>query len=300
MKVCVGAGLSIVASDEVGRPCTHGVQLKCRGATGVKLITTQAAAAAAQVPSWSLAGARAPERVGTDPTLLEFEVSYKGVPVPELTFALKVCAKPLPAAKYGLQVAGGGVAMPMALTLRVTRQDAFGNVLVSDMSDAELPVVWLEAEGKDGEVYLGTGGAAPAVAGGKAHLKLPLRNLGTGLTCVSLKSCVRACASFTGLCNVRSRRVGAPFSTQLTPQHCQEHLSRSITALNCCRAESGVYTLTGITLATSSSDRVSITVRAPHDGGLQASATCSVQVLPGTDTRAHRLQPTWLDEDAIC
>lgn len=186
MKHCVGAGLSIVASDEVDRPCTQGVQLKCRGATGVKLKRTQASTAAAQVPSWSLAGARAPERVGTEPTLLEIEVSYKGVPVPELTFALKVCARPLPAAKYGLQVAGGGAAMPVALTLRVTRQDAFGNVLVGDMSDAELPVVGVEAEGEDGEVFLGTGGAAPAVAGGKARWELPLPNLGTGLTCVSL------------------------------------------------------------------------------------------------------------------
>ena len=187
MELFAGAGLSIVASDEVGRPCTHGVQLKCRGATGVQLKRTQVAAAAAHVPSWSLAGACAPERVGTEPTLLEFEVSYKGVPVPELTFALKVCAKPLPAAKYGLQVAGGGAAMPVALTLRVTRQDAFGNVLVGDMSDAELPVVWVEAEGEDGEVYLGTGGAAPAVAGGKPRWTLPFPDLGTGLACVSLK-----------------------------------------------------------------------------------------------------------------
>ena len=201
MKHCACAGLSIVASDEVGSPCTHGVQLKCRGATGVKLKRTQAIAAATQVPSWSLAGARAPERVGTEPTLLEFEVSYNNVPVPDLTFALKVCAKPLPAAKYGLQVAGGGAAMPMALTLLVTRQDAFGNVLVGDMSDAELPVVWLEAEGEDGEVYLGTGGAAPAVTGGKPHWELPFPNLGTNLACVPLEHRVRApaCARFPGL-----------------------------------------------------------------------------------------------------
>ena len=80
----------------------------------------------------------------------------------------------------------------------------------------------------------------------------------------------------------------APFSTQLTAQHCREQLSRSIIALSCCRAESGLYTLTGINLATSASDKVSITVRAPHAGGLQTSATCYVQMLPGTDTRSHR------------
>ena len=107
-------------------------------------------------PDWSLTGVCAPLYSSKDDDLLFiFDVSFQGEVIPELEFAIRVCAVPLEAQRWCLQVmnhvtqeevAQGNSLLEFDIYLALT--DKFGNVLRDELPAAHLPFLQLDA--KDG------------------------------------------------------------------------------------------------------------------------------------------------------